>query len=183
MAGVDDILKLVTLQYPTLDPVSLQRTLTQVKALLENRAFYEAIEANSEAGPAANAAPVFPKIYQTPVLLSPILVTEGNSPVDVTTLNVTNAQVGKYRIVHQVIPQFDEANDRLRIRVLGTWPSSSDFMTESKEAGQRVPFQFETTQDIVSGQDFTIIIQCSTDGPGAADVWVDASSIFMQRIA
>jgi hypothetical protein len=39
---LDSIIQRVRIQYPTMDPVSLQRTLTQIKELLEDTEYYRA---------------------------------------------------------------------------------------------------------------------------------------------
>lgn len=123
----------------------------------------------------------FPQIYETDPLAAPITVTEGGPPTALVTLAIPTPIIGKYRVSINLICDFTSANDQLTWRTTGSFPSSSDFLIEAKDANERVPFYYELTIPL-DGSAINTVLEAEVTGAGAADVVVDTAAFFLQRV-
>lgn len=134
--------------------------------------------ARSEGG---GSGGTFPRMYESIPLAANVPITEAGGPVQVTTLAISPAEVGKYRISIGIVADFTSAGDRLTWRTLGTFAGGNDFIIESKDALENVPVYLSVTRDVVGP--FTITIEAEIIGPGNADVEISVADIYMTRIA
>ena len=111
---------------------------------------------------------------------APVDVTEGNSPLTVLTLNAVGLPAGWYNAAINFRSNYQQANDQLIWEIAGD-VNIGPFIKESKAAGEQLPFAYGSTVKITDGSLFLEFI-CSTEGPGAADVIVEAAALTLTRV-
>ncbi len=113
-------------------------------------------------------------------LSAPVPVTEAVGDVLVLTMVNSELQQGIYRAISQFVVSFSGADDRVHFKTTGTWPTTEDYVIESKDAGER--FNIARDKVVTVTGPIEVNLFASVEGPGPADVVIEEGGIFIQRI-